>query len=293
MKNEKSITIFTGIITILVIIAASIGIASINHKNEFNFTTIYGDVVNIYGGGIYKMHTVAQVYQAIPHDIVNLLIALPALLISFVLVRKGSIKARLFFMAVTLYLLFTYGIYTFYTMYNRLYLCYVAIMGLCFYLFFITYKATDAVKVKGLFKENYPNKFVGGFLIAAATFMALNWLKATLPTTLFNKIPTAELAQSTTMVTQAIDLAFFLPLAFLMGIRLCKKKPEAYIIGTVLPAFLIFMMTAIFSKGLMLQITNTENGIGTMVIMGTFAVVSLIITIINYKFMKKEERHGN
>jgi hypothetical protein len=245
-------------------------------------------VVKIYGGGIYKMHTVAQVYQVIPHDMVNLFLALPALLISFVFARKGILKARLFFIAVTLYLLFTYGIYTFYAMYNRLYICYVAIMGLCFYMFFITLKGTDATKIKELFKDNYPNKLVGGFLITAALFMTLTWLKRVMPTVLFNNIPTIDLAQSTTMVPQAIDLAFVLPLSFLMGIRLCRKKPEAYIIGTVLPVFLVFMMTAIFSKGLMLQITNTENGIGTMAIMGTFAAVSFIITIINFRFMKKE-----
>lgn len=288
MDNKKTISIFVVIITLLVFITTTIGIASINLKDEFDFTTIYGDVVEIYGGGIYKMHTVAQVYQVIPHDIVNLFLALPALLISFAFVRKGNIKARLFFMAVTLYLLFTYGIYTFYSMYNRLYICYVAIMGLCFYLFILTFKATDATKVKALFKENYPNKLVGGFLLTVASFMTLTWLKVIMPTALFNEIPTLELAQSTTMVTQAIDLAFFLPLAFVMGIKLCRNKPEAYIIGTVIPAFLIFMMTAIFSKGLMLQITDTANGIGTMVIMGTFTAVALVITIINFRFMKKE-----
>lgn len=90
------------------------------------------------------------------------------------------------------------------------------------------------------------------------------------------------------MVPQAIDLAFVLPLAFVMGIKLCRKKPEAYVIGTVIPAFLVFMMTSIFSKGLMLQITNTEDSIETMIIMGTFAACALIITIINFKFMKKE-----
>ncbi|MEG6611252.1 hypothetical protein V6C42_00055 [Pseudoclostridium thermosuccinogenes] len=288
MENKKSISIYVGIITVLVIFVTIIGIASINFKNEFSFTTIYGDVVKIYGGGIYKMHTVAQVYQVIPHDMVNLFLALPALLISFAFVRKGILKAKLFFMGVTLYLLFTYGIYTFYTMYNRLYLCYVAIMGLCFFMFLITLKGTDATKVEELFKDNYPNKLVGGFLITAASFMTLTWLKQIMPTVLFNNIPTIDLAQSATMVPQAIDLAFVLPLAFLMGIRLCRKKPEAYIMGTVVPAFLVFMMTAIFSKGLMLQVTNTENGIGTMVIMGTFAVIALIITIINFRYMKKE-----
>lgn len=54
-------------------------------------------------------------------------------------------------------------------------------------------------------------------------------------------------------------------------------------------SFLIFMMIAIFSKGLMLHLTKTENGIGTMAIMGTFAALSLIITIINFRFMKKED----
>lgn len=286
MEKKKLYNIFVGIITLLIIISASIGISSINFINEFDFTTIYGDVVRIFGGGIYKMHTVSQVYQVIPHDIVNLFIALPALLISFVLAKRGSLKARLFFMAVTLYFLFTYGIYTFYAMYNRLYLCYVAIMGLCFYMFLMMYKETDSLKVKNLFKDEYPNKLIGGFLVAAASFMTLTWLKAIIPTILFNKIPTIDLAQSTTMVPQAIDLAFVLPVAFLMGIKLCKKKPEAYIMGTIIPIFLTFMMTAIFSKGLMLQLTNTENAVGTMIIMGIFAIFSLTITIINFKFMR-------
>ncbi len=288
MEKKKSVSIFVSFIIVLVVIATIIGITSINLKHEFDFTTIYGDVVKIYGGGIYRMHTVTQVYQVIPHDMVNLFLALPSLLISFIFARKGILKARLFFMAVILYLLFTYGIYTFYAMYNRLYICYVAILGLCFYTFFITLKGTDATKVKELFKDNYPNKLVGGFLITASSFMTLTWLKTIMPTAIFNNIPTTQLAQSTTMVPQAIDLAFVLPLAFVMGIRLCRKKVEAYIIGTIIPAFLVFMMTAVFSKGLMLQITKTENGIGTMAIMGTFALIALIITMINFSFMKKE-----
>ena len=288
MENKKSISIFVGIIAVLVVVAAAIGIASINLKNEFEFTTIYGDVVKMYGGGIYRMHAVAQVYQVIPHDMVNLFLAVPALLISFLFARKGILKARLFFMAVTLYLMFTYGIYTFYAMYNRLYICYVAIMGLSFYTFILTLKGTDAVKAKELFKDTYPNKLVGGFLITASSFMTLTWLKTILPTAFFGTMPTIDLAQSTTMVPQAIDLAFVLPLAFVMGIRLCMRKPEGYIMGTVIPAFLVFMMTAIFSKGLMLQITGTADGGGTMVIMGTFALISMVVTMINFLFMKRE-----
>ncbi len=288
MDSKKSTSIFVILITLLVMVATTIGISSINLKNEYEFTTIYGEVVQIYGGGIYKMHTVEQVYQVIPHDMVNLFLAIPTFLISFFVARKGILKAKLVFMAVTLYLMFTYGIYTFYAMFNRLYLFYVAIMGLCFYLFMIMLKQTDGVKVQELFCKEYPNKLIGGFLVGASTFMAFGWMQRILPTMLFNKIPTIDLAQGTTMVPQAIDLAFILPLAFVMGIKLWRKKPEAYIIGTVIPVFLMFMMTAVFSKGLMLQVTNTENGIGTMVIMGTFALAALVITCMNFKFMKKE-----
>ena len=288
MENRKTIGIFTGIIAALVILAAVIGISSINMRHEFDFTTVYGDTVKMYGGGIYGMHTVEQVYQVIPHDMVNLFLAVPALLISFLFARKGILKARLLFMAVTLYLMFTYGIYTFYAMFNRLYLCYVAILGLAFYTFMLTLKGTDAAKVKALFKDRYPNKLAGGFLIAASSFMTLTWLGRILPSALSGTIPALDLAQSTTMVPQAIDLAFILPLAFVTGIRLCRGKPEAYILGTVLPAFLVFMMTAVFSKGLMLQITGTADGIGTMINMGTFAAVSLVMTIIHFRFMKRE-----
>ena len=43
MENKKSISIFVILITILVIIATTIGISSINLKQEFNFTTVYGE----------------------------------------------------------------------------------------------------------------------------------------------------------------------------------------------------------------------------------------------------------
>ncbi len=288
MENKKVIGIFTGIIAVLVVLAATIGIASINKKTAFDFTTVYGDTVSLYGGGIYGKHTVTQVYQVIPHDMVNLFLAVPALVISYLFARKGILKARLFFMAVTLYLMFTYGIYTFYAMYNRLYIGYVAIMGLCFYTFFLTLKKTGASESKALFKDHYPNRLVGGFLITAASFMTLTWLGRILPTTFLGTMPTIDLAQGTTMVPQAIDLAFILPLAFVTGVRLWRNKPEGYIMGTVLPAFLIFMMTAVFSKGLMLEITGTADGIGTMIIMGTFAAISLAITVVNFRFMRRE-----
>ncbi len=113
MDTKKSTSIFVILITLLVMVATTIGISSINLKNEYEFTTIYGEVVEIYGGGIYKMHTVEQVYQVIPHDMVNLFLAIPTFLISFFVARKGILKAKLVFMAVTLYLMFTYGIYTF------------------------------------------------------------------------------------------------------------------------------------------------------------------------------------
>lgn len=285
---KKNISVFVILIIVLVIIASIIGILSITEKNTYQFTTIYGDTVEIYGGGIYKNHTVAQVYQVIPHDIVNIIAAI-SLLISFMIAKKGKLKARLFFMAVTLYLLFTYGIYTFYSMYNRLYIVYVAILGLTFFTFLLTLKNTDSKKVKDLFKENYPNKAVGIFLIVAASFMSLTWLKAIFPTTLFNEINTIELAQSTTIVPQAIDLAFVLPLAFVMGYKLIKKKEEGYVMGVIIPLFLVFMMSAIFSKGLMLQITGTSDGIGTMIMMGSFALVALIFTIINFKYLRSEK----
>lgn len=288
MVTLKTITIFVVIICLLVLLASSVGILSLLHKQEFDFKTVYGDTVKLYGSGIYHYHTTKQVYQAVPHDMVNAFLAIPALIISFMIARKGVLKARLFFMGVTLYILFTYTIYTFFAMYNRLYIVYVAIMGLAFYTLILSLKQTDKIKVKALFKDNYPNKLVGGFMVTAASLMTLFWLKTILPTLLFNEFPTENLGQSTTLVPYAIDLAFVLPLAFTMGIKLYRKKAEGYIFGTVLPAFLVFMMAAVFSKGLMLTITNTENAVPAMVMMGSFSIVALVITRINYIFMRKE-----
>lgn len=286
MENKKTISYFVMAIGILVFIASTIGILSINFKNEYNFMTVYGELVTIYGGGIYKYHTTAQVYQAIPHDMVNLLLALPALAVSFIYTRKGSLKAKLFFMGVTLYLLFTYTVYSFYTMYNKLFICYVAIMGLCFYTLYLTLKQVDASQVKDLFKTKYPNKLVGGTLIFIATLMTLFWIKTVLETIFYGTIPVQDLAQSTTLVAQAIDLGLILPLIFVMGIKLYKKKAEAYVAAVVIPVFLIFMMSSVFSKGVMLYVTQTAKVFEMMIIIGTFGILALAITLLNFKSMK-------
>lgn len=288
MENKKTITLFTIVITVLAFLCTMIGIYSIYLRNEFDFITIYGETVKIYGGGIYGYHTTAQVYQVIPHDFVTLVLALPALVISLIYTRKGSLKARLFFAGVTLYFLFSYTIYSFYAMYNKLFICYIAIMGLSFYTLYLTLKGIDALKVKDLFSIGYPHKLVGGFLIFVSTLMTLFWLKPISATIFSGSIPAADLGQSTTLVVYAIDLGFILPLAFVMGIRLWRQKPEGYVAGTILPVFLIFIMTAVFSKGVMLYLTNTATVIEMMIMIGTFGLLALTAVFINFSSMKKE-----
>ncbi|MBA3822674.1 MAG: hypothetical protein H0X24_02075, partial [Ktedonobacterales bacterium] len=85
----------------------------------------------------YVRETSSGAIQGMSQDIVNL-VAVTILLISAYFVNRGSIKAFLVWSGVLIYLVYTYTIYAFAVHYNRLFLLYVAILGLSLYALVVT-----------------------------------------------------------------------------------------------------------------------------------------------------------
>ena len=81
---------------------------------------------------IYARETLSWAVQGIGQDIVNI-VAVVVLFIAVYFVNKGSVKAFLVWSGVLLYLIYAYVIYAFDVHFNRLFLVYVAILGLSFY----------------------------------------------------------------------------------------------------------------------------------------------------------------
>ncbi|MFW6016369.1 MAG: hypothetical protein ACOCRK_08005 [bacterium] len=233
MKFNKSITTLTIIIGVLSLIACTYGVFSNDGDGKYEIVSFRGEEVSIYGKGLYKNDSVSLVTQGISQDIVTIILAIPLLFISLCLARKGSLKGKLLLTGTIGYFLYTYMSYTFLWMYNEFFLVYVTIMSTSTFAFILAIMSLDIQKLKSSFTEKVPIRFLGGFQILLGIGLTMMWLKRIMSPIFNNESPTG-LEHYTTMVIQAMDLAFIVPIAFLSGILILKKNSYGYLLTSIM-----------------------------------------------------------
>lgn len=273
MKFKKTISLLVICIVVLSLISSIIGIFSFEGRGEYEFRSINGERVNIYGKGIYKRDSISIVAQGKAQDIVTIVIGIPLLLLSLFLSSKGLLKGRFLLTGTLGYFLYTYITYVFLWMYNPLFLVYVTLMSLSFFAFTLTMMSFNLKSIKFYFNENLPVRFLGGFQIIFAVAVAMLWIGKIVPSLLNGTMPSG-LDHYNTLVIQGIDLGFIVPVAFLSGILIIKRKPFGYLLSTV-----------IIMKGFTMGLAITAMIIGqalagvqmNLVEMTMFPIISLII----------------
>jgi hypothetical protein len=133
----------------------------------------------------------------------------------------------------------------------------------------------DVDKINENFSDKLPRKTIGVFLIFIAVAISLMWLKI-IVTPLMNGTVPVELEHYTTLVIQALDLAFVVPTAILAGILLFRKKTFGYLLAPIIIIKAAALLMAITSMIVMQMIRGIEVD---MVQVGVFLVFDLIIVV--------------
>ncbi|KRQ87615.1 hypothetical protein ABG79_00416 [Caloramator mitchellensis] len=233
MKFKKSITILVFIIVLLSSVAALTGIFSGNGQNAFDFKSLNGHVVKIYGDGLYKNDSVSIVSQGKAQDIITMILGIPLLIYSLYSYRKGYLKGKLLLSGTLGYFLYTYVSYTFLSMYNRFFLIYVALMSSSLFAFIISIMSIDIEKLPSQFNKKLPVKLLSSLMFLIAFILGIMWLGLTVPTALNETIPPV-LEHYTTLVIQAMDLGFIVPVSIIAGLLLLKQKPFGYLLTSIM-----------------------------------------------------------
>lgn len=181
MKNQKSITILTSVIIFLSAIAALTGILSSDGPGSFEYESIRGETVQIYGKGVYRHMSADVAPQGVAQDVVTLIVGIPLLVFSLLYARKGSLKGRFILVGTLVYFLVTYLFYLVMGMYNALFLVYTALLGTSFFALTATLFSFDLKDLPKSFTESVPVKSAGGFLILNAFLIALLWFEIVVP----------------------------------------------------------------------------------------------------------------
>ncbi|MFO8146038.1 MAG: hypothetical protein R6U03_01480 [Gillisia sp.] len=275
MKREDTISIIVILITLISAIAAGFGIFYDFGAGAFEYESIRGKTIEIFGKGIYQHMSADVAIQGIAQDYITLFVALPLLAISLIGYRKKSIKAH-FLLAGTLgYFLVTYLFYLTMGMYNIMFLPYAVLLGLAFFGFFLALKELSNLDIIKLFSVKTPNKFVGWFLIINSISITFLWLSIILPPLIDGTIYPPDLNHYTTLIVQGLDLGLLLPIGFVVGVLLIRKKSSGYLYATIYVVFLSIFMTALTAK-IIAMAMNDVNVIPVIFIIPSINIICIV-----------------
>src|SRR3954465_2820317 len=97
MKTQSLNKIMTALVFLIVIFATAattMGIFSNEGTGQYEYKSIRGKIVTIYGKGLYKGMSAEVAPQGIAQDYITLFAGVPLLIISFFIARKGLLKAK-------------------------------------------------------------------------------------------------------------------------------------------------------------------------------------------------------
>lgn len=285
MKQKLTVTILITTIVLLSGVATVTGILSSHGVGNYTYETIRQKTVTIYGKGIYKHMSADLAIQGIAQDVVTLCIGIPLLLIALFGFRRGSVRSRFLLAGATGYFFVTYLFYSAMAMYNELFLVYVTLLALSFFSLFNLLTSFKPETVSEYFSTKTPANFTGGFLIFNAVAIALMWLGRVVPPLLDGTIYPNDLQHYTTLIVQGFDLGLLLPISFISGLLLKRKKPMGYLTGVPYVIFLSILMTSLSAKIMAMGI-NGVNIIPAVFIIPAINLVTIICAVMMLRSIK-------
>lgn len=287
MKNIKPITVLVILIVLASIAAASAGIFSGGGPGQYEYESIRGEKITIYGKGLYQHMSADVAIQGIAQDYITLFAGVPLLIISLIYSRKNSLRGQ-FLLAGTLgYFLVTYLFYLAMAMYNTMFLIYVFLLGTTFFAFLLMVFSIHGSGIVSFIKSERLIRNAGIFLIINSVMIALLWLGVVIPPLADGSIIPREVQHYTTLIVQGFDLGLLLPAAFVTGLSALRKKPLGYLFTIIYLIFLSLLMTALVSKILFMAAAGA-NVIPVIFIMPSIALISIIFSALLLRNIREQ-----
>ena len=226
--------------------------------------------------GLFRGDSPSFVAQAIGQDIVTLGVGLPALVVGAIFAALGSERARLVWLGVLVYLVYTYTIYAFQVRFNPLFLVYVALLGCSLYALIGGLATTDFEHVRARFTQRTPVRAASTFLCAVAVLFYFSWLGDVVPALLAGEIPKSVAESGTpTNGVHVLDMAWMLPAMILTAVWLWRRLAIGYTLAGALLTFMSVLALAIMAMMVSMGFYAQPVALGMAVVFGVVAAASL------------------
>jgi len=249
--------------------------------------TIIVSYVGLFAPGFYSAETLNWQAQALGQDMIDLFIVTPSLFITSVSAYKNNRTATLIWGGVMLYLTYTFVLYCFNVHFNQLFVIYCLCLGLSFYSFLYFLFTNHNQNRQVHYKKIRIVRFISIYFIVIAILFYVLWLSEIVPSIIKNTPPKS--ITETGLFTNGVhvlDLSVVLPAIFITGILLLRGKPFGFVLAPVILSFFVLMDLTIGMLALVMKTKGIESDLTLTAIMGTLALISLILLIRYFKNVK-------
>ena len=237
MKQQSALYWLVPLIAVLALLAAGVGLFYPNEGSLFSFTAVRGETVQIWGQGWYQYDTPIGALSFKAGDLITLFLAIPVLIVSFVLYRQGSLRGGLLLTGALAYFLYTYMSLGFGATYNNLFLVYVLIFSASLFGLILALTSFDVKALPAHFAGRLPHRGIGIFLVVSGIILSLIWLVLSIiPALLQSKAP-PEAYFYTTFMTGIVDIGIVAPALLIAGILILRRAPLGYLLASTMLVF--------------------------------------------------------
>ncbi len=230
--NKRTLTVFTGVILLLVLVAAATGIFYQTAGAHINFVSARGEHATYQGSGLYYYDPASVAREGIIWDVIDLCLALPLFIVAIVLTWHGSLRGQLLLGGMLFYFFYKYMQYAVMLSFNPLFLVYIAIFAMSAVAFFLNLGGIKVSSLPAHISTNFPRWLFIVFTLVMSLALIVLWLGRIIPYTLAGRFPD-EFAGLTTLVTQAFDLGMVVPLLLSTAVLLWRRSLWGYFLGGI------------------------------------------------------------
>lgn len=277
----KQMTVFNWLVPLIAILAlvlAGVGVFYQNGGTPFEFVTVHGKTIEMYGNGIYHNDSLFAGALFRGTDVITLFVCIPLLLVSFFLYRRGSLRGSILFVSMLVYFLYLGATYTFSVAFNSLFLIYTALLSAGLFAAIIAMTTFDTQALANKVASGMPHRGIAIFMFVAGLGTLMLWLSELIGPIMTGQAP-ANLGPYTTMFTHGFDSAVITPATVVTGMFLLKRKPLGYLLAAPLLILCTIIGVEVISQtisqalvGITFPIGVYIGMIGSWVVMGAFAV---------------------
>jgi hypothetical protein len=272
-----------GIIVVGVLVAALAALASAagvflrGDLATTPFVTVRGEEVDVLAGGIYRFNGLAIAAEGVGWDFVTLLLIVPAFLVSLAFMARGSLRATLAALGFLAYFLYQYAEYAMFLAYGQLFAVYVAIFALSLSLIAVIVARLDLHVLAERITVGFPRRGIIGLGVLMAVLLAAMWLPMIART--WDQALVPDLDGATTLVVQAFDLGFLVPLGLFTAYAVYRWLPVGYVLAAVIAVKALAMGSAIFAMLGFRYLATEELALPPMVAFAAIAIFGAWLTV--------------